>query len=1127
MNNTERATYRKPTLILLILSFSVVWAGAQKAAVYYLNGMTDREILIPDFKAVNSSVEFDLTPQNSAAGVGVLLRYADKNNWIYVGCDKATDHLGFAYWSVETPTGKIEIARDIAKLYAHHLRRIKVNCTGETITIYVDGEQIAHQYIPGLPQQAGQIGFRVRDKGNVQISGVVCKLVQAFAPVVAKKKKGYTLSSPAMDVVLNKDFPSVQSYTWKKNRARMSGQQQDMASVTINGDRYRPKVSSRMEANRVSYTLKVKEIGVTLEVCCEVTGPVLQLRITRIEEGGGVKVKTVAFADHSLVSVSHTASGACLSVANGVHSDSIFPLKEKGTDPASRYGTILLLNTDRLVATLESNSIYSTRQFLYQTTQLSGTPVTGIWGNEWIYRGHDGAVIDMPYIKVILSDDCNQDGKVDWQDGAMALQKEYPEPFGADQIRNAYATITMNFASCAQYPFLRQLDNIKKFYLATDGFGQLVELKGYQAEGHDSAHPDYSGNYNQRAGGVKELVFLVDKAKKYNAGIGLHINHSESYPEARAFNDRIVTDMPSWSWLDQSYFINKEADLLAGDFEKRLNQLKADVPDLSFIYIDTYREYRWLAHRTARLFHQNNWAVWTEDADVFDQDAVWIHYQPESKSLIHRFVHHRFRDGYAEHPALLGGYSRSSGIGFMGWQKGRDFHGVIRNFFTKQLPYRYLMHFPVRQLDTVSVVLSDGLVAYQDKEAGTVIQKGDCKLMAGGCVFIPWNPVTEEKIYHYNAAGGKTSWQLPASWGDRSQVNLYSLGSQGRTFVRTLPVSGNQIVIEALPETGYVIYKDNAATPADMEWGAGSPVKDMGFDSESFDHWHIRGEEQVVSMEKTTYGQSYVLIKGTTTAGVEQEIGHLIPDREYIASVWANVGGKKKAVLAVQTGENRSQQCSISESNVFNYTDNTDRFKTTWQRLKVPFRVPAGRSSVTLCLTGIAADDTSSVAFDDVRIVEGALSQKEGYDYFEDFEQVDEGWGPFIASQPSAFTTHLSQKHDEYTENTINGEVSLVTWRERSGEVYRTSPAQIRFTPGQPYTIDFDYRVDNSGVYKVVGISKELGRSFFSYDLNRAGKCRVDFVVPECTDFYIAVLKQGDGQLVIDNFGIKGKLEKE
>lgn len=84
--------------------------------------------------------------------------------------------------------------------------------------------------------------------------------------------------------------------------------------------------------------------------------------------------------------------------------------------------------------------------------------------------------------------------------------------------------------------------------------------------------------------------------------------------------------------------------------------------------------------------------------------------------MIHRFVHHQYRDGYAKHPALLGGYNRGAEIGFMGWQKGRDFNGVIRNFFTKQLPYRYLMHYPVMQLDTVRAVLADGLTSYWDEK---------------------------------------------------------------------------------------------------------------------------------------------------------------------------------------------------------------------------------------------------------------------------------------------------------------------------------------------------------------------------------------------------------------------------
>ena len=30
-------------------------------------------------------------------------------------------------------------------------------------------------------------------------------------------------------------------------------------------------------------------------------------------------------------------------------------------------------------------------------------------------------------------------------------------------------------------------------------------IKGYQSEGHDSAHPDYGNNFNKRAIGVEEF----------------------------------------------------------------------------------------------------------------------------------------------------------------------------------------------------------------------------------------------------------------------------------------------------------------------------------------------------------------------------------------------------------------------------------------------------------------------------------------------------------------------------------------------------------------------------------------------------------------------------------------------
>lgn len=305
-----------------------------------------------------------------------------------------------------------------------------------------------------------------------------------------------------------------------------------------------------------------------------------------------------------------------------------------------------------------------------------------------------------------------------------------------------------------------------------------------------------------------------------------------------------------------------------------------------------------------------------------------------------------------------------------------------------------------------------------------------------------------------------------------------------------------------------------------MAWSEGSPVKDCGFDSQSFTYWKAEGNADSLSFDKTTYGQNYLKIKGN--ASVFQNISGLVADETYTASVWVNVSGKKKATLILKNGNECIGQTSISESKVKNYTDNTDRYNTTWQRLKVPFRMPEGVNSIILSLKGEEADnDTSSVCFDDVRLVKSPCTLKEGYKYFEDFENVDEGWGPFIPCQPSAFTTHLSQKHGVYTDNTLNGEWSLATWRERNGEVYRTSPTFVRFEPGQTYEMSFDYLPNNSGVYQVAGKSLSAGETTFVYDLNRPGRCQIRFTTPSCDDFYIVIMKQGNGRLVIDDFGIK------
>ena len=91
----------------------------------------------------------------------------------------------------------------------------------------------------------------------------------------------------------------------------------------------------------------------------------------------------------------------------------------------------------------------------------------------------------------------------------------------------------MNFGSQAQNPFLMTLDGIKKINLHTDGLGQGVLLKGYGSEGHDSGHLNYA-DVGKRIGGTKDFKALIEKAKKYGAHLGIHVNASETYPESKS-----------------------------------------------------------------------------------------------------------------------------------------------------------------------------------------------------------------------------------------------------------------------------------------------------------------------------------------------------------------------------------------------------------------------------------------------------------------------------------------------------------------------------------------------------------------------------------------------------------------
>ncbi|ABY23065.1 sialidase [Renibacterium salmoninarum ATCC 33209] len=253
----------------------------------------------------------------------------------------------------------------------------------------------------------------------------------------------------------------------------------------------------------------------------------------------------------------------------------------------------------------------------------------------WLYRsaGSDQTE-ELPWSKVVISGDANADGKVDWQDGAIAYRSIESKPAGGDDVKNRVVThIPFNFASQATHPFLRTLDDVKHIALATDGLGQMALEKGYTSEGHDSANSDFGGNFNERAGGLTDFNAMLSGGSAYGATFGVHINNTEAYPEANSFsNDFVDPTKKGWNWLDQSFYIDQQRDILSGSQQQRIDQLRSEAgPNLTMAYVDVYYESGWKSYRLQKGLKDAGFSVASEFATAMPANNTWSHWANDEK----------------------------------------------------------------------------------------------------------------------------------------------------------------------------------------------------------------------------------------------------------------------------------------------------------------------------------------------------------------------------------------------------------------------------------------------------------------------------------------------------------------
>lgn len=581
-----------------------------------------------------------------------------------------------------------------------------------------------------------------------------------------------TIESDVMKVYIGKEFPVVARYEMKSDdtgETYFRGNEAELNTIWINGTEIEPTVTVAETTDSArTYDMHIKKdtIDLDMQVKVSVKENDLTWKVTKIDKNEGCpKIATIDIPQLNLLSVDAAEAdsvfaGAGKSTDTKAKADSYITFDEGFIPDASDAYLYAFLSNGKLSAGLHSNSEAEGDK---RVVRNNGAETMSLASAPWYYESgdmngqnnaanyEDYPVSELPYAKVAIAGDENEDGDIDWNDGAIAYRDIMNIPYESDGIKDMVNyRIVMNFASMASNPYLTTADNIKKVYLATDGLPQSVMLKGYGNEGHDSANSEYA-DIAEREGGVEDFQNLIKIAHDYNTEIGIHVNAQEAYPEARSYNDEMVIGPTTngWGWLDQSRVIDKLWDLssqarwkrfvqlydrinntdhLDLDFEKgeyvldsqgtvdiSKTDLKKEAESLEdnmdFIYLDVWYQNAWETRRIAEEINSLGWRFSTEFSDQGEYDSTWQHWATDAvyggasmkgfNSDIIRFIRNDHRDsqvlnypdfgGTADNP-LLGGYRL---YGFEGWGGDKNFNNYITQTFTENLPTKFLQHYKV------------------------------------------------------------------------------------------------------------------------------------------------------------------------------------------------------------------------------------------------------------------------------------------------------------------------------------------------------------------------------------------------------------------------------------------------
>ena len=1090
-------------------------------------------------------------------------------------------------------------------------RKVK---TGKDGTYTIEKMETGHYTLavskPGY--QAVSYEFEITDQPvEVPVQKLLLKEVIDFDAKYAK------IESETMKVYVGKEFPQVAKYVLKDGSGEMLGQvEEDLKNVAINGQPIAATTSPVViNGNTATYTLGVKNnlgIDLTLTIEISVEGNSLTYRVAKLEKGEGctLPVKIIDVPGLNLITVTdldaveatevnkpHVGfAGATKSTSTTKNGDVYIGFEDgqgfrAGEKDQYLYGFV---TNGKVSAGLFSNSeAEGDRRVL----RNNGADCISLTSAPWYYERGDMAAqkynpsdvntltfptSELPVAKVSLASDRNEDGVIDWNDGAIAFRDIYNIPQGTEVIKDTVNyRIIMNFASMAPNPFLETADNVRKVFLATDGLPQALLLKGYGNEGHDSANSEYA-DIAEREGGVEDFRELIKIAHKYNTEVGVHVNAQEAYPESNSFSDRMLA--PSgwgthgWGWLDQSHVIDKMWDLTSGNrwarmvqFYDRINgtnhntaqwpevaskgtvdsmdQISDEAMSLKdnmdFVYLDVWYQDAWETRRIAEQFNSLGWRFSTEFSDQGEYDSTWQHWATDAtyggagmkgfNSEIIRFIRNDQRDsqvlnyppfgGAADNP-LLGGYRVP---GFEGWQGEQSYNSYIQRTFSDNLPTRFLQHYQVTKWvdytgaegDKSPVANQEKQITLKDKDGNTVVVTRNEKqrkdevierkitlngklVLNDGTYLLPWQDYqgAQDKLYHWNYDGGKTTWELPVEFADAQTLYCYELTDQGRIDPQVVTVTNGSVTLTAKEKTPYVLVREAEVKTLVDNFGDGDHAADPGFNGYAdgaklnAKNWTGTIDNESVQVKKAVTGDQNLVLGATKTpVSISTQITGLTAGKDYVAEIYVDNKSDSKATISVDNGEKVVSNYTY-RSIASNYVQcdeghRSNNYDSKLQWIQVPF-VAAGNTA-TFTLAREAGD--GEVFWDDIRIVEKKLNNyREDGTFVQDFESVVQGLYPFVLGPAQGVSdprTHLAQRNGKFTQSgwqdkiiddVISGDWSLKHHENNYGIIYQTIPQNFRFEADKMYEVTFKYQSGRGNAYAMVvgnGDSYEMPTEYF------------------------------------------------